>query len=164
MRRKHEVEVDISGAVAQTGVHSVFAFSNGDKFSVLVSSKTKKLALKYFRLMTDKKSHEAFYFRLYISGLIILLSFLKIKDSIVVLDTELYGQDEKIRRELVGYFLNGPGAFHFKQIGRKSPAHKLAKSVFLKEIGAKKVVTFNELKKYLMTKKKIGYSQSQNHV
>lgn len=147
-----KVEVDVSGAVAQTAVASVFAYSNGKNYSILISSKIKRLALEHFRLFSEKKFHKTFYFKLYISGLIILFSSLS-GNYDIVLDTELYGQDENIKGELKKILENKVN-LSFKQIGRKSPAHFLAKGVFLKKIQPNKIVTFVELKKYLEVKEK----------
>lgn len=154
-----KVEVDVSGQLGDTK-DTVFAFSNGVKGSILILAKTKRLALQYFRLTRTDKIHESFYFQFYIAGLVILFKPFVTKVTDLILDTELFGQEDKIRQALSDKLENlNQERIGFKQIGRKSKAHLLAKSVFN---GAKpdKVVGVEELKKYLGNKKKIGNSQS----
>ncbi len=149
------IEVDVSGAVAQTSVTSVFALSNGTSYSILISSKIKKLALIYFRQTADERFHETFYFRLYIAGLAILLSKFVMEVTDVILDTELYGKDRVIKQEMLNYFGANldTNKISFKQIGRKSPAHFLAKNVFLGKILPNKTVRLEDLKKFLKQKR-----------
>lgn len=148
-----KVEVDVSGQLGDTK-DTVFAFSNGVTGSILILAKTKRLALQYFRLVRTDKTHESFYFLFYIIGLVVLLKPFAVKISDLTLDTELSGQENKIRQALSEKLDNlNQEKIGFKQIGRKSNAHLLAKSVFN---GAKpdKVVGLEELKKYLGNKKR----------
>lgn len=154
-----KVEVDVSGAVAQTAVDSAFAYSNGKNYSVLISAKIKKQALKYFRLFSNNALHENFYFKLYIAGLTLLLERIP-ENYDIILDTELYHQDEKIKTELfkiIGHELN----ISFKQIGRKSNAHFLAKGTFLEIKKPHKIVGLEDLKRLLVTKKRPALQRSK---
>lgn len=146
---KRRIEVDVSGAVAQTSVPSVFAFSNGKHYAIIFTPRIKKLALAYFRMVTG--SSDNFYFQLYIAGLALLLKpFLREIDDII-LDTELYHQDRKVR-EYLGKRLGknfDRQRISFMEIGHKSTAHFLAFGVFTKKTKPDRVINLEEIKEYL---------------
>lgn len=143
-----KVEVDVSGLLADTK-DTVFAFANGDDFAILIPAKTKRLALKYFRLQYGVS--KPFYIRFYIAGLVVLLRPFLSKFDLLVLDTEFYGLDTRVRDYLGNRFgkLFPREKIIFKQIGKKSPAHFRAKGVFVKMAKPDKIIEFQELKKLL---------------
>lgn len=100
MRKKEKnlsrkVEVDISGGIGLTSVPTVFAFSNGKSYSIIISSKSKQSALRVYR-ERHGRSHD-FYFKFYIAGLVILLMPFLTNFEEVVLDIEIYKQDNRVR-------------------------------------------------------------------
>lgn len=143
-----KVEVDVSGLLADTK-DTVFAFANGESFAILVPAKTKRLALEYFRLQFGLS--KPFYLRFYISCLVILLKPFLSKFNTIILDTELYGLDNRVRDFLGNRFGSAFARenIFFKQIGRKSPAHLKAKGVFTKKVKPDKIVRFEDIKRWL---------------
>ncbi|MBI3558813.1 hypothetical protein HY085_00285 [Candidatus Gottesmanbacteria bacterium] len=93
-----KVEVDVSGQLGLDG-DTVFAFSNGENYSILIESVVKRKVKKFYLL--SKKSPGRFYFNFYIGGLVILLSRLEKHRGPIYLDWELSGRESEVKGELL---------------------------------------------------------------
>lgn len=149
MSRK--VEVDISGLVGNTAVPTIFALSNGVSCAVILTAKTKRELITLWRL--ERKTDKDFYLRVYISGLIILLSE-RPNLGLVTIDADVVGHDKKISSSLENNEKISGLSITFSLLGKKSPAHKLALSVYRKEVKANKTISSEEIIKLMFRHKK----------
>lgn len=148
--RKLSVEVDVSGQLSDTK-DTVFAFSNGDNYSILVPGRTKRVVLKIYR--SSKNRAKDFPLHFYLAGIRILIKSSGKKFTRITLDRELVGHEKRIlnflRREVaIGSESDGT-LFEIRQIGRESRAHLKAKGVYNKKNKAERVVKLSELLKCL---------------
>lgn len=123
IKEKTAVEVDVSGQLGDTK-DTVFAFSNGEKFSIIISGKVKRIILDLYR--ESKSRSKDFPLHFYIAGLKILFRSCGKNISSVILDREVVGHEAKVKYIFETKF----DSVEISSIGRKSPAHNLAHSVF----------------------------------
>jgi hypothetical protein len=147
------VEVDQSIKVEQTNRDTVIAFSNGERFALLIPAVVKRQASRY--LTRQGKSNKRIYLFLFVLSLYHLLRAHGEKVSVLVIDIEYDGQEQNIKALLFQFLAadkeNRPKVV-FKSIGKKSGAHDLAISVVRGERKANSTITFAEFVKPLAKK------------
>lgn len=140
-------EVDQSGRIEETNRHTIVAIANEDySYTVKIDSRIKRSIQRKFQKIGKPKMFAIYGFT---SGLIILLKKSKIKNSVIIIDIEYDGYNEIIRREL-NKNSNQDLEFRFSNIGKKSPAHKIAYSVFKNNSRQNYKVSLIELEKIIM--------------
>lgn len=122
------IEIDQSGKIEDTNRPTVISYSNSKMKTLIILSKDKKLIQKLFRQAGRPK---IFVYRTFA-----VLIFLLLKDDIknkdqIIIDKEYIGYEKLIKRfilELCQKFdlKIEPDSIHFKEIGKKSNAHKIA--------------------------------------
>ena len=143
-------EVDQSGRTDQTNKVTVLALANSLKYSVQISGSEKR------KLLTTLRYLKPHWSKAYISVVIFsTLLFLLLKNhlpemSVVVIDTEFPGYEPVIKERLLNLFLREGKSVQkeqiiFRQIGKKSPAHKLAWRVFNKMIRPSKAFSSGDV-------------------
>lgn len=151
--KKLSVEVDVSGQLSDTK-DTVFAFSNGDDYSILVPGKTKRVVLNIYR--SSKNRAKDFPLHFYLAGIRILIKSSGKKFTRITLDRELVGHERRILNILRRESAIGPNAdetlVEIREIGRESRAHLKAKSVYKKKTKAGRIVGLSELLKFLNLK------------
>lgn len=145
-RKPTTIEIDVSGQLTADG-DTVFAYSNGENYSILVKKSVKKEAKKLYLL--TKKTPGRFYFDFYVGGLVSLFLRLNSLGRPVYLDWELSGRHGEVRGELLFRLkkqkIKINSEIYAKKVGKKSPAHLLAHSVYKKRKKANKVLILEEL-------------------
>lgn len=143
-----QYQVDQSGKIEQTNKITVIAYSNSDKFAVLITGKSKRKLQEVFR----KHGFTAlFVYYIFSVGVYYLLTSLKQKSDIVI-DTEYPGKDKIIKQFIIGLLEKNNKPSHyirFARIGNKPPAHYAAKDVFDKKVGANKILNLEDFIKAL---------------
>ena len=139
------VEVDQSIKVEQTHRDTALAFSNGIRYSVLIPARVKREAIHHLR--AKGKYAKRLYLWLFVLALYHLLKGHLNQMTVIVVDTEYEGNDEDIRALVLQLFRRHTGKapkIVFRQIGRKSSAHKLAIGVVRGDIQPNKRMTIQE--------------------
>ena len=140
LRKKvsHSVEVDVSGQLSDTK-NTVFAFSNGESYAIVVSGKAKRVVLRAHRASMNRPKD--FSLQFYLAGLKILFFSSKKNLTSVVLDREIVGHETKIKAALSSYF----DSLEIRTIGRKSAAHHLAYGIYTGKKKPNKIVKEKEI-------------------
>jgi hypothetical protein len=128
---KNVVEVDQSIKIEDAGA-TVLAFANGIDNAVTMPSKVKRLALS--TQVLQGRSREVARLKLFAVGLYLLLENYLEHLERVDIDTEYTGHEQRIREFLLILIWRRYPGFEswrvtFKQVGKKSPAHKKAERV-----------------------------------
>lgn len=122
-------EVDQSGRIEETNRPTIISIANvGYSYTLKIDSKIKRSIENKFKKLGKPKMFGIYGFA---SGLIILLKKSKINNSVVVIDIEYDGYNEIIKRELNKNSSQNL-EFRFSNIGKKSPAHISAYTIFKK--------------------------------
>lgn len=121
------VEIDQSGKVEQLNTHTVVACANGTSSAVLVTASVKRTLIRRFRKsLIPRKDLYPILFSVLVY---ILLQNLKSSPSVLIIDEEYTGKDSLIREtlfKLLGEKNKDSIQVRFKQVGKLSPAHKVA--------------------------------------
>lgn len=145
---KHmKYEVDQSGRIEETNRHTVIAIANKNySYTVKIDSKIKKLIQRKFQKIKKPKMFGVYGF---VVGLILLLKKSKIKNSIVIIDIEYDGYNKVITNELIKN-IDQDLEFRFSNIGKRSPAHICAYTIFKKREKPSYNIEFKEFEKLIM--------------
>lgn len=145
------VEVDQSGRIDETNKPTVLALANGTKFSIRLSGRAKRAILAELRRRRKKRPEQETLYILVFATLVYLLLKEHIgKLSAVVIDTEFTGHEGDIKAQVINLFLRHgrevhKDVFQFSQIGKKSPAHGLAISVFRGKVKPDQEITAKDV-------------------
>lgn len=155
------VEVDQSIKVEQTNRDTVIAFSNSERFALLIPAAVKRQASQY--LQRQGKTNRQIYLYLFVLALYHLIKSHRGQVSALVIDIEYDGQEQNIKALFFQFLAVDRGnrtRVVFKSIGKKSGAHTLAISVVRGEREADSRITYQEFVKPLAksTKKRTGKS------
>lgn len=135
-------EVDQSGKVEQMSLDTVIALSNSQQISVFLSKKEKRALQEIFRHTRQK---HIFIYLIFSALLAICLKKGK-NIEVVTVDREYLHNEDIIKQKLIVYLqrlkMKKIPQIKFGLVGKKSPAHELAKKVARKKI--KPTVVVNE--------------------
>ncbi|NOH04767.1 MAG: hypothetical protein HND47_23755 [Chloroflexi bacterium] len=142
------VEIDQSGKIGDTKVPTVLAFSNGQKYAILIPTTTKRKSLE--KLRRQGRSGRFLYSKLFAVGLYLLLKEHIHQLSELVIDVEYPGWNAEIKLYLLNMLRRRGVTFdtskiHFRHIGKKSRAHAKAIAVYKKMEEADKTITLDEI-------------------
>lgn len=139
-------QIDQSGRVEYTSHDTVLALSDDKHYTVLIPKKIKRQLQAEFR---KRGQIRLFVYRTFAAGIVLLIKgHIKERDTIII-DTEYPGKGELIRdimREMLQVSRLKEPQIYFRQIGKKSAAHRLAHRVFQKKQSADKVISLREIK------------------
>ncbi|OGM60249.1 hypothetical protein A2892_04720 [Candidatus Woesebacteria bacterium RIFCSPLOWO2_01_FULL_39_10b] len=147
------VEVDQSGRIEETNKPTVVAFSNNIQFSIYVSAFEKRKILGELRGRKPKWSRTTINVFVFLVLLVILLEKYVKKELLVYIDKEYPGYEAIIKNRLLT-FLNRKsqrvtvGQINFVSVGKKSPAHSLAITVYRSRKKSDKILTSGEILRY----------------
>jgi hypothetical protein len=127
------IEVDQSVKIENTRADTVLAFADGESYAILIPAAVKRLCLVALR--ERRKLARIRVIRLFSAALFLLMEphWNRIRE--VTIDIEYTGWEADIKAALVRH-LRAKGLYmpeygiHFRRIGKKSPAHKLALLVY----------------------------------
>ncbi len=123
------VEIDQSGKFEQLDTHTVLACANGKSNAIWISASVKRnLILQLRKSLIPRKDLIPIIFAILV---FILLDTLDTLPDKIIIDEEYTGKDEIIEESLKKLFVNKSQTnwqehIQFKQVGKLSPAHKLA--------------------------------------
>jgi len=144
----HYIEVNQSGKIEQTSYDTALAFSNGIQSAILIPATVKREVLHELRVRGVHP--EMIHIRMFAAGVFLLLeSYLEGLENIVI-DVEYEGREGEIKGLLLRHILEmrpdfQTDAITFRQISKKSPAHKLAIATHRGDRKAEKVIAAWEL-------------------
>lgn len=149
------LEVDLSGVLGKTSTPTVVAFSNTESSSILISGKDKREILSALRLVKGITIRT--YLRLFATLIFLSVKYSVKESDTIVIDEEFSGKEGEIRAFLLALLRRGIPKFpkeniQFSRIGKGSPAHKLASSVFQGKQKPTKTVTVSEILKFFKIK------------
>lgn len=155
------LEVDQSIKVEQTNRDTVIAFSNGEKYALLIPARVKREAAQHFH--KEGRPKKQIFLLLFALAAFHLLKGHVDDSTVIVIDVEYEGQEQNIKALLLRFLdiekRNRPQIV-FRSIGKKSGAHLLAISVVRGKRQAHRTITLQEFLKPLekSTKKRTGKS------
>lgn len=124
-----QYQIDQSGKVEDTHRLTIVAFANGKVKSLKISAVEKQKLVKALRAFDYPK--KSFVLKIFATLIFLLIKNEKIEE--VVIDREYLGNESTIKNIIVQHFrkarIKEPDII-FAEIGKKSPAHKVALEVF----------------------------------
>ena len=150
------VEIDQSGKFEQLNTHTVIACANGKNSAIWISASVKRTLIQKLRKsLIPKKDLVPILFAVLV---FIALDNLNTLPNTIIIDEEYTGKEaiigESLRKLLADKSGKGwQGQIRFKQVGKSSPAHKLAWETHRakkKPVNIKKISEENVLKLLLM--------------
>lgn len=146
------IEVDQSGKIEDTSKDTIIAFSNGVSGSLKIPSRIKRQLQEIFR---REGKISVFIYRTFAAGLYFLLAKQFKSQEQIIVDREYTGHESQIKDIFLEFGSlnksNLPNII-FGEIGKSSPAHKLASSVAHKKINATKTLSFEEIAVFAVKK------------
>lgn len=123
------VEIDQSGKIEQLDTNTVVAYANGKTNSVRINASEKRKLVK--KLRTSLIPRKDLYPIIFTIVTFIVLIELKPFPDVIIVDEEYTGKDTIIKETLLKLILqnvnkNWKGSIRFKQVGKQSPAHRVA--------------------------------------
>lgn len=138
------VEVDLSGRIDQTTLHSAMAFSDGESYSVFLPAYTKRRLLYILR----KRGYPGakIYYWIYCAMLFYLLKPYFRKIDTIILDQEYIGKESEIKSILKSITSKkkapiNTNIIHTGPVGKKSRAHAKAIAVLKRDRKAGKILS-----------------------
>jgi hypothetical protein len=143
-----QVEVDQSGKIGDTRVPTVLAFSDGECRAILISATVKRECYAYLR-----KHYRALrqpHLKVFAAALFLLLRDRLAELSLIAIDTEYTGQEAIIKGMLLEHIRTAVPNFDseaivFREIGKKSSAHRKAIATYRRRIKPDHVVKSEEM-------------------
>ncbi|TRZ77970.1 hypothetical protein D4R87_01665 [bacterium] len=147
------IEIDQSNKIEQTNKDTVIGLSNSKVFTVIIKRQTKRKLQKDFRKQNQPR---LFVYLVFISSVVLLLNYAKIKNiSEIVIDEEYSGYEKFFKQ----VFLRMYSKSHKKipnvrigNIGKKSGAHYISYLTMKKKIKANVELTYSEIKNLCLKK------------
>ena len=125
------VEVDQSGKLERTSIHTAVGISNGLSASVFVSSSEKKLIQRHFRQLGKPRLFAVLTFSLLVARALALLGRKTLEE--VIIDREYAGYENFICEQVRFFCLLRKikiNDIYVKEVGRKSNSHKTALTAY----------------------------------
>jgi len=142
------IEIDQSGKIEQTNQATILALSNGQRFSVIISAKTKRRLQQDFRYRGKPR---LFVLRTFAACLTLLLRHAQINNTqVITIDEEYSGNDIVLKKMISEMWDRTPNicerpSLLFKRIGKHSPAHSLAYLTATGKQEVNLVLTYREI-------------------
>ncbi|MBI2659962.1 hypothetical protein HYX07_02275 [Candidatus Woesearchaeota archaeon] len=143
------IEVDQSGKIEQLNKDTVIAFSNKNKYSVLIPHEVKQ---EIFRIYKGKVKE--LRYRLFCSGVYFCLRDYIREKELITICCEYIGKENLIKSFLLDYLRKSYLAvdskiIRFGSIGKKSNAHAEAIDVYRGNRRPNKILSLSEVEKCL---------------
>ncbi len=145
------VEVDQSGKIGDTKVPTVLAFADTESFAILIPATVKRDCLQALRQLG--KSGTTLYLDLFAIGLYLLLRDHIRKFTLVTIDIEYPGHENKIKEHLLNLLVRAGVSVEADRIrfdrihvgGKKPRAHDKAYYTYHGEQRPDRVITLEEI-------------------
>ncbi len=145
---QYHVEIDQSIRIEQTHQATVLAFADGVQRTIRIPARVKRACQKKLRARGAKPGMIAL--RMFVAGLLVLLEGQLDYFASITIDTEYEGREGEIKGLLLRFVSKRlvNEAITFRQIGKKSPAHRVAWETHRGKRRPNKVVRLEELLRY----------------
>ena len=148
---QHHIEIDQSIKVEQTHQDTVLAFSDGICRIILIPAAVKRGCQQELRSRGVKPGMIAL--RIFVAGILLLLENQIHSIATITIDTEYTGREGQVKGLLLRFVRKwAPDlpaeAIIFRQVGKKSPAHRWAWETQRGQQKPDRVVTVEELLRY----------------
>lgn len=152
-------QIDQSGKIEQTNLHTILAFSNYHQVSIFFSKQNKRILLAFFRKQGKLRAFTVLTFTALLAILIKITSPVRHK---IIIDHEYLSYEAHIKERLLIYLhilkLKPLPIIEFGHVGKTTRAHCYAAEVAHKKKKASKVIRLKEvLSLILRAQKRIGY-------
>ena len=142
------VEIDQSGRIEDTRVHTVLAFSDDIERAILIPARVKREAFRHLKEHYRIIKYPAL--KLFAVGLFLLLKPRLRQLRLITIDIEFEGHEGHIKGMLLSHIRRVDPGFPkervaFRPIGKKSRAHLKALRVYRKEEMPDQVITLEKL-------------------
>ena len=143
------IEVDQSGKIEQLNKDTYIAFSNHEQYCIKIPKDVKQALVYDYKTKIRQIIQKLFA----ISVFYCLKDYLE-KKELITIDIEYQGWGDFIKREMVSCIKNSHPNFdnkiiRFGQITKESKAHKLALRTFREEEKPNRILTKNDIIKWL---------------
>lgn len=149
-------QIDQSGKIEQTNLHTIIALSNGKKFTVLLKKNDKRIIEKVYGERGNSRSYISLVFAALLAIAIVSYN----KNIHVTVDKEYTGHEQIIKERCITYIhrLNKDLkiTIEFGHVGKLSNAHSLAAKVSRNKQIPDKIVTLSEVLELTLDIKKSG--------
>ena len=150
-------QIDQSGKVENTSKLTVVVVANGISKSIVIKGTEKRKLVTAMKSLDYPKTN--YVYKIFAAMIFLLIRVFK-KNEVIYIDREYPGHESVIKDTLIWLFAkegHKVPQIGFSQIGKDSPAHHLAISIFRSEIKPNLITTANEiLKLFYKPKQKIG--------
>ena len=152
-------QIDQSGKIEQTSLHTVLAFSNHQQVSILFSKQNKRILLAFFKKQGKIKVFTVLTFAALLAILLKITSPVRHK---IIIDHEYLSYEAYIKERLLIYLhilkLKQLPIIEFGHVGKTTRAHCYAAEVAHKKKKANKVIRLEEILNLIFgAQKRIGY-------
>ncbi|MBI2657196.1 hypothetical protein HYX08_00710 [Candidatus Woesearchaeota archaeon] len=143
------IEIDQSGKIEQTDMHTVVAFRNDEQYSVLLKKKIK------VEILTDyRNEYKDIHYRLFAILIFYCIRNYLHKTQLIVIDIEYERRDADIKKHLITFIRKDYLDFDknliiFSRIGKESRAHRIAYQTLIGKLAPNKIITKNEVENLL---------------
>lgn len=137
-------QIDQSGKIEQTEKNTVIGYSNGQKFTVLLSNKSKRQLQEAFR----KLGLTQVYIYITFACLVYFLVRKFSQKQDFTIDTEYTGKDKLIKENIKKLLIANKKPDHgiyFRRIGNKPKVHYVTHDVFNKEVNPNEIITIRKM-------------------
>jgi arginine deiminase len=146
-------EIDQSGKIEQTNLDTVIALSDDFQFAIIFKKRSKRALQVVFR---EQNKRRVFIFLTFAALIALVLKEAKLKKKVII-DLEYAGHQDILKKQIIDYLKIlkiDPPEMEFKEIGKNSPAHKLAVLVGNRKKKVDKIVKLEEVTEMVFSHKK----------
>ncbi|MBM4467380.1 MAG: hypothetical protein FJ014_17800 [Chloroflexi bacterium] len=147
-----QIKVDQSGKIERTQRNTALALSNEIQYTVLFLAVEKRKTVTQLRQRGE--SGKTLYLKIFAAALFLLLEDHLDQLDEVVIDPEYPGKEAQIRELLLNHIWKVAPSFPrvrivFRQIGKKSPAHRKALAVYRGDVKADRKIKTRDILRLL---------------
>ncbi len=145
-----QADIDMSGRIEETNNPTAIALADGVSFSVLISGAEKRKAIAALKKQQPERDVNLLHIFVFTVLLYYLVQPFMKRLAQVRIDLEYPGHDAVIKNRVLTLCRNAgievkADQVTIGQVGKKSPAHKLAYSVYLRKRKPDRVITAREV-------------------
>ena len=134
-----QAEVDMSGRIEETNRPTALALANDVTECILISGRDKRMAIQALKQIKPERERKQIHVLIFSTLLYLLLSDYFTAAGVILIDSEYPGYEAVIKNRVMSLCHNegievNKDQIAFGQVGKKSPAHALAYSVYTNKI------------------------------
>lgn len=145
-----EAEIDMSGRVEETNRPTALALANDVSVCIAMQADEKRKAIQEIEQLKKKRERKIIHILMFSDLLFLLLQDHIENLDLVTIDPEYEGYEATIKNRRMAHCQKRGIIIHadqisFNRVGKKSPAHELALSVFRGNVAPDSEITAKEL-------------------